>query len=99
MRLTAAERVAIRDAVRTIAGASSRVLLFGSRVDDQARGGDVDLLVELDRPVDSAVLLSARIGARLQLVLGERRIDVIVIAPNLPEQPIHRVARASGIAV
>lgn len=99
MRLNADERAAIRKAVRKIAGASSQVLLFGSRIDDQARGGDIDLLVEFDRPVESAVLLSARIGARLQQVLGERRIDVIVAAPNLPEQPIHRVARESGVAV
>lgn len=99
MRLTPAELTAIRDTVRSVAGASATVRLFGSRVNDAARGGDIDLLVELQTPVDSSVRLSARIGARLQQVLGDRRIDVLVAAPNLQEGPIHRVARESGVAV
>ena len=69
----------------------------GSRTDDQARGGDIDLLVEMDQPVATPALLGARIGARLQQALGERRIDVVVAAPNIREQAIHRVARESGI--
>lgn len=97
MRLTPAELAAIRDTVSTVAGASATVRLFGSRVDDSARGGDIDLLVELEAPVDSAVRLSARIGARLQQVLGDRRIDVLIAAPNLQDSPIHRVARATGV--
>lgn len=99
MRLSPAELAAIRNTVRTVAGSSARVLLFGSRVDDSARGGDIDLLVELDSPVDSAVRLSARIGARLQQVLGDRRIDVLIAAPNLQESAIHRVAREMGVQV
>lgn len=99
MRLTPAELAAIRDTVRAVAGASATVRLFGSRADDSARGGDIDLLVELAAPVDSAVLMSARIGARLQQVLGDRRIDVLIAAPNLQDSPLHRVARESGVQV
>jgi len=99
MRLTPAELAAVRDTVRAVAGASATVRLFGSRVDDNARGGDIDLLVELETPVDSAVRLSARIAARLQQVLGDRRIDVLIAAPSLPESPVHHVARASGVEV
>jgi predicted nucleotidyltransferase len=73
------------------------VRLFGSRTDDTAKGGDIDLLVEIDRPVESPVLLGARIGVQLQQALGERRIDVVLAAPNVAEQTIHRVARATGI--
>jgi predicted nucleotidyltransferase len=97
MRLTSAELAAIRDTVRAVAGTSATVRLFGSRTDDGARGGDIDLLVELAAPVASAVRLSARIAARLQQVLGDRRIDVLIAAPKLPESPIHRVARDSGV--
>ncbi len=99
MRLKPAELTAIRDTVRSVAGPSATVLLFGSRVNDAARGGDIDLLVELSTPVDSSARLSARIGARLQQVLGDRRIDVLVAAPNLQESPLHRIARESGVAV
>lgn len=97
MRLTVAERSAIRETVRAIAGPRTRVRLFGSRTDDTAKGGDIDLLVDVDYPIESPALLGARIGARLQRALGEQRIDVVLSAPNVTEQSIHRVARATGI--
>ena len=99
MRLTPSERSTIRDTVRTVVGAGARVLLFGSRTDDSARGGDIDLLVELDHAVERPVLVSARIGAGLQRALGDRRIDVLLLAPNVSEQAIHRLARANGVDV
>ena len=55
------------------------------------------MLVEIDHPVDFPALLGARIGARLQQALGERRTDVLLAAPNVAEQTIHRVARETGI--
>lgn len=97
MRLTSLERSTIRDTVQAVAGTGSRVRLFGSRIDDLARGGDIDLLVELDHVVAQPTLFCARIGARLQKALGDRRIDVLLAAPNLREEPIHRVARETGI--
>lgn len=97
MRLTVTERSTIRDTVRAVAGPQTRVRLFGSRTDDAAKGGDIDLLVDVDHPIDSPVLLGACIGARLQQALGDRRIDVVLCAPNIAEQAIHRVARATGI--
>jgi len=67
------------------------------RTDDGAKGGDIDLLVDVSLPVESPVRLGARIGAQLQLALGDQRIDVLVVAPNVTEQPIHRLARSSGV--
>ena len=61
------------------------------------RALDIDLLIETDDPVDSPALLGARIGARLQQALGERRFDIVLAAPNVAEQPIHRLARETGI--
>ncbi len=84
-------------ATRELAGADARVRLFGSRLDDAARGGDIDLLVECPQPVDRRVWLAARITARLQRLLGDRRIDVLVVDPATTLQPVHRVAQAEGI--
>lgn len=95
-RLTECEREKIRAVVRAVAGPEARVRLFGSRTDDRLRG-DIDLLVEVGEPVASAVRLEARLDARLQRELGERRIDVLVAAPNVAGQPVHRAARESGI--
>ena len=74
-----------------------RLRLFGSRTNDSAKGGDIDLLVESDQVVEQPALVAARIGALLQLELGDQRIDVVIAAPNLPDQAIHQTARATGI--
>ena len=46
MRLSQIEARAIRTIAETEFGPNTRVVLFGSRADDFARGGDIDLLVE-----------------------------------------------------
>jgi predicted nucleotidyltransferase len=48
MRLTRDQIAAILDATTGIGGPDADVLLFGSRLDDSARGGDVDLVIETD---------------------------------------------------
>ena len=96
MRLTYAQIESIRQATREIAGPGARVRLFGSRLDDDARGGDVDLMVECDDPVEDPALLAARIGAIVTRALRGRRVDVVVKAPNLRQLPIHEAA-ARGI--
>ena len=83
MRLTVSKRLTIRDTVRTVVGAGARVRLFGSRTDDSARGGDIDLLVALDHAVERPVLVSARNRAGLQRTLRDRRI---VCRPARPQR-------------
>ena len=46
MRLTEAQRQSIKSVVTRVIGEASRVWLFGSRVNDAKRGGDIDLYVE-----------------------------------------------------
>ena len=46
MRLSPAQTKIILTCVRQQYGADATVMLFGSRLDDSARGGDVDLLVD-----------------------------------------------------
>lgn len=61
MRLTAQQREVIRAAVREIYGEDSRLWLFGSRVGDTRRGGDIDLLVRPDAS-DGGYTLMDKIG-------------------------------------
>ncbi|MDP1610069.1 MAG: nucleotidyltransferase domain-containing protein [Sulfuritalea sp.] len=97
MRLTVQHIEAIRNIVREEGGADVSIRLFGSRLDDSARGGDIDLLLQTSRPVQDPALLSARVSARLMRALGGRRVDVVLSAPNLKTLPIHRNALIEGV--
>ena len=99
MRLFAHAGTTIRENVRSVLGPAATVRLFGSRADDSARGGDIDLLVESDTGIEQPTLVAARIGALLQLALGDQRIDVLIAAPNIQDQAIHRIARVSGVTL
>jgi predicted nucleotidyltransferase len=97
MRLTTAQTTAIREATAALAGPSARVWLFGSRLDDDARGGDVDLLLEIDAPVPEPALLCAQLATRISRTMHGRKVDVLIKAPNLKLLPIHTIALAEGI--
>ena len=97
MRLTPEQIHAIRTGVAQVAGQDARVWLFGSRVHDQERGGDVDLLLELDVPVSEPAQLAARLSARVSRAMYGRKVDVVVKAPNLMHLPIHSIALQEGV--
>lgn len=80
MRLTSAEIETIVSKAREVFGSDARVSLFGSRLDDEKRGGDIDLLIELAQPLDMDEMLErrSRFVAKVWRVLGERKIDVVV---------------------
>lgn len=96
MRITPEQARAIVAATHELAGPDASVRLFGSRLHDALKGGDIDLLVECAHPVERPVWLAAQITARLQRLLGDRRIDVLLIDPTTPLEPVHRVAQSEG---
>jgi predicted nucleotidyltransferase len=99
MRISPQERASIRQATEEVAGFGARALLYGSRVHDELRGGDIDLLVELPSPAQDALGLSLRIAARIQRKIGLRKIDVLIADPATPESPWLRQARQDAVAV
>lgn len=96
MRLTQQQQRVITEAAAETFGPDANVILFGSRVDDRKRGGDIDLLVECPQPVANAGLAAARMAARIQRRLGDRKIDVLYIWPGLPPSAVHQAALAHG---
>ena len=98
MRLSPTEREIIRQKAFDIFGRDSRVILFGSRVDDAKKGGDIDLLIEADG--SSAELFSKKIRfiTSLHLTLGEQKIDVVTAGSFKENIPlIVSVARETGV--
>ena len=67
MRLTAEQKRTIREPVDDFLGGGAELFVYGSRLNDEARGGDVDLLVRTAQPVD--MLDQARLHARLEEAL------------------------------
>jgi predicted nucleotidyltransferase len=78
MRLSPAEREAIRKALDGVA--YSRVFVFGSRTDDAAQGGDIDLLIYSEAP---AFELSSQVASRFAREF-DAKLDVLVIDPACP---------------
>lgn len=99
MRLTSLQLQAIRDLSRQVAGEKARVRVFGSRLDDSARGGDLDLMIELNEPVTNPALLAAQLSAKISRTLYGRKVDVLISAPNLRRLPIHDVAYQEGVLI
>lgn len=90
MRLSPEAIETIRATVARLAGPDAGVALFGSRLDDDARGGDVDLLIETD---DGLGLLDrARIKLALEEDLG-LPVDIVAIARQRNLTPFERLVR------
>lgn len=99
MRLSQQAQQIIRDTVREVFGVEANVKLFGSRVDDDARGGDIDLLVELPSITTEIERKTMQLTARLQLRIGDQPIDVLVLDPSTPRHAIHEQASINGITL
>ena len=91
MRLAENEQLAIRAAIRE-ADSEASIYLFGSRADDAAKGGDIDLLI-LSRKITLMVKLS--ILAQLHQQLGDRKIDIAVYSDD--SRPFPRMVMQEGV--
>jgi len=97
MRLSQKSRDVIRDTVIELFGPEASVLLFGSRLDDRARGGDIDLLVSLSERDPESRRKELTLIARLQQQLGDQPIDVLLIEPGDQRSLLHDMALAQGV--
>jgi len=101
MRLTQAQRQTIVDAARQAFSPDVGVRLFGSRIEDDRRGGDFDLYFET-RLADPDQLIRAQERFLCLLdaspALEGEKIDVVLNSPlHQQPRPIDRVTRAEGI--
>jgi len=99
MRLSSQHIAAIKELATECFGSRAVVYLFGSRVDDGKRGGDIDLYVETDE-CDALRILDAKYDflAKLKRRIGDQRIDVVVSFPSRQQTPpIIEVARRTGV--
>lgn len=91
MRLKQRDIDAIKTAALVTFGASAVVRLFGSRTDDDLRGGDIDLLIEADASGESEW---TRVGAfrdELFRHIDEQKVDVVLVQRGLPMSAFARL--------
>ncbi len=79
MRLDKTERMALRHAFKDFKGS---VYLYGSRLDDNKRGGDIDLLI---MPESNLSSLKLTIETQRRFFLKcEQKLDVVVYKEDKP---------------
>jgi predicted nucleotidyltransferase len=93
MRLTTAEITAIREEIGRL-DTQAEVYLYGSRVDDTARGGDVDLLVVSDTLSFRDVL---RLRTGILDRIGWQQLDLVVRRRDQLDEPLAAMAQETGV--
>lgn len=93
MRLSKREIEAILQVAEDIYGADVKVYLFGSRVDDSRRGGDIDLLVRTTS-AKKGILDRVRMASRIKSLIGDQKIDII---GDYEDNQVVREALKNGI--
>ncbi len=97
MRLTPQQIACIKQTAHAVLGDSAKVILFGSRVDDAKKGGDIDLLFETDRLIPNRTITIGALYVALIRQLGDRKIDILLKDSVTPSAPVLEIAKQTGI--
>jgi hypothetical protein len=99
MRLSPQQQHEIKRLTQDIFGRDSTVTLFGSRVDDSRRGGDIDLFIQPATSLDATLAFQKKIDflVALKAAIGEQKIDVVIDSGN--GTPIEQVAKETGVSL
>ncbi|MEW6609767.1 MAG: nucleotidyltransferase domain-containing protein [bacterium] len=91
MRLSSEEISAIKSTIMKI-DLEAKIYLFGSRVDDTQRGGDIDILIWSNKLTNEH---KRKIRLNLYELLGEQKIDLIIAKDT--SDPFVRIALSEGV--
>ncbi|MDT8364449.1 MAG: nucleotidyltransferase domain-containing protein [Nitrosomonas sp.] len=103
MRITANQLSIVKALARRYFGEDVKLWLFGSRVDDEKKGGDYDFLIEtsLTNPDE---IISSKIDMMTQLQSSgpfeDEKIDIIVKRRQSSfDMPIYHIAKQEGVQI
>ncbi len=94
IRLTGEQIKIIKKVATEIFGEDVKVMLFGSRTDINKKGGDIDLYIITDQK-DNLFKKELSFRTKLQLLLGEQKIDVIIQSDT--SRDIEQTALKNGV--
>lgn len=98
MRLRDHEVAAIKTAATEAFGATAVVRLFGSRVRDDLRGGDIDLLIEVD-DIENEIRQRVRFEERFWELTEPRKVDVLIAVRGCDPGAFERIAYRDGVVL
>ena len=98
MRISEYQQSILKQTLLKHFGASSLLQLFGSRVDDASKGGDIDIYIEPEI-TQPDMLVDAKMSALVELHkrLGDQKIDLVINRKQGRQLPIYEIAKQSGI--
>ncbi len=95
MRLTKKTKESIIHYAQEYFGNNIKLYLFGSRVDDSKKGGDIDLLIETNEKTGIEKEISFL--RAIYKNITSRKIDLLVKTPYREDKPIYHTAIDEGI--
>ncbi|MEG8018900.1 hypothetical protein [Sphingomonas sp. LR55] len=98
MRLKPEEVAAIKEAAAETFGETAVVRLFGSRIDDSERGGDIDLHIEVDDVADEG-RARGKFEDRLFQQIDPQKVDVVLTIRGGTPRGFERIAYRDGIVL
>ena len=99
MRLTEAQVKAIIESFSLYFMKGDKIWLFGSRVDDSKKGGDIDLYIETNYD-DLFIVTKKEIEfvTNLKKIIGDQKIDIVVNVLSQNQQlSIYAEAKNTGV--
>ena len=99
MRLSPLQTKIIKKEVVALFGNSTKIILFGSKVDNKAKGGDIDLMINVGKKDNNLWRKALRLNTNIQQKLGEQKIDIIIKYQGQKLQNIHKEAIRTGIVL
>jgi predicted nucleotidyltransferase len=100
MRLKKEELDFIKKTAKVYFGENAEIYIFGSRTDDDKRGGDIDIYIETKLPLSPRELYKKKISYAVALdkKIGEQAIDIVV--NNFTDNKnIYEVAKRTGVII
>ena len=97
MRLLENEKSAIKDSFDSTFLPEDKLYIFGSRIDETKKGGDIDLFIKLSKELPEIEKLNKKIEFlnKIYTKIGEQKIDIIF--SSLQVKSIEKEALSKGI--
>jgi predicted nucleotidyltransferase len=96
MRLTPAQIATIQSTAQAVLGGDAQVWLYGSRLDDQRKGGDIDLLIESSQK--ASIMNRAKIKYQVETAL-QLPVDILMVQTGQAASPFETIARKRAVSL